>query len=88
MLAARVSSLPAVAYPARALEEELEGVVRLWVEVDADGAVTSVRVLSDPGLGLGLAAREAMLRARFVPASRDGTPHPSAFEYAYRFRLE
>lgn len=84
---ARLLALPEVDYPPRALAEELEGVVRLWVTLDERGQVVTVEVRSEPGLGLGDAAREALSRARFEPARRGAEPVSSAFEYVYRFEL-
>jgi TonB family protein len=63
-------------------------VVVLSVVLDADGTSRSVELLSDPGSGLGDAAREALLRARFAPALQDGRAVESRFEYRYRFELK
>ncbi|MFZ5441264.1 MAG: TonB family protein [Myxococcota bacterium] len=87
MTPARVLSLPTIEYPPAALTDELEGQVRLWVVLDARGQLVRVEVLSEPGGGLGAAARAALLRGRFEPARRGAEPIPSAFEYVYRFEL-
>ena len=84
---ARLQAMPPVTYPEAARLEGIEGVVRLWVEVDASGAVTQVHVRDTPDVSLGEAARNALARARFVPAERGGRKTSTAFEYVYRFEL-
>jgi len=86
--AALVRSVPRIAYPPGAREDGVDGVVRLLVRLDAFGHVRGVEIRSDPGGGLGEAAREALLRATFEPALSDGRPTPTAFEYVYRFELK
>jgi TonB family protein len=58
------------AYPPRAL---YSGVVMLEAEIDAEGAVTGVRILSDDE-DFAAAAAEAAGNFRFRPAHRDGNP--------------
>lgn len=84
---ARVLSLPRVEYPAAARLDGASGVVRLWVELDERGAVSSVKVRASDDPRLEEAAREALLHATFSPARRGATPVPTAFEYVYRFEL-
>ena len=48
--------------------QRIEGVVALEVEVRADGSVGRVRVVEDPGFGLGPAAIRAIRALRFRPA--------------------
>jgi protein TonB len=85
---AQVLFLPPIEYPTEAREDGVEGVVVLSVVLDADGTSRSIELLSDPGSGLGDAAREALLRARFAPAVQDGRAVESRFEYRYRFELK
>jgi TonB family protein len=82
---ARLERLP---YPEQAREEELEGRVILLLEIDYKGRVVSVRVLKDPGAGLGAAAATALKRARFVPAMVDGEAVDARLHYQYDFVLE
>ncbi|MFO0600236.1 MAG: TonB family protein [Myxococcaceae bacterium] len=84
---ARVLWMPEVEYPESARIEELDGVVRLLVELDGTGRVVKVLVVESPAPVLGAAAREALLRARFSPATRGGVPEQTQFEYRYRFEL-
>ena len=74
-------------YPVEARRNEVEGEVRLRVTTDARGAVTSVRVISGPGYGLDEAARDALMRFRFSPATKDGEAVGYTFTYVYRFEL-
>lgn len=86
--AAAVLALPRVEYPLGAREDGVDGVVRLWVVVDAHGRVSSVQILEDPGSGLGEVARSALLRATFRPATHLGAAISAGFEYLYRFELQ
>jgi protein TonB len=76
-------------YPEQARDAGIEGVVLLQVEVSRSGAIHSVRVLSDPGYGLGAAAARALRSFRFSPAvDQGGQPADSRFTYTYRFELD
>ncbi|MGV3625222.1 MAG: TonB family protein [Archangium sp.] len=77
-----------VPYPAEAQRNDVSGTVRMQVTVDAFGTVTTVKVLAGPGYGLDEAARDAMLRFRFRPATKNGEAVGSTFTYAYTFELE
>ncbi|HTV18566.1 MAG TPA: TonB family protein, partial [Polyangiaceae bacterium] len=74
-------------YPEAARAAGVEGTVVLTLDIDAEGRVTAVAVVSEPGLGLGTAAQSAALRFRFAPARRGDTPLPSRIAYRYEFRL-
>ncbi|MFT3710646.1 MAG: energy transducer TonB [Archangium sp.] len=80
-------SLPRVDYPEAARLDELQGVVVLWVTLAADGHVISAEVRNSPDRSLSDAARAALLRAQFKPATRDGKAIAAQFEYRYRFEL-
>lgn len=80
-------ALPRIVYPENARSDDVEGVVRLWVQLDEQGRVISVEIREDPGSGLGEAARRALLEATFRPATHLGAGAASAFEYVYRFQL-
>lgn len=80
--------LPAPRYPLMSRRLGEEGLVTLEVEVLADGRVGKVRVMRDPGFArLRDAAVDAVRRARFEPARRDGRPVASRIIVPVRFRL-
>ena len=72
-------------YPPKAQRDGIEGVVRLSVEVLADGSVGQVRRLSTLGHGLDEAAVSALKRCKFFPAEVDGTPVSTRIQYNVRF---
>lgn len=74
-------------YPEAARREEAEGTVVLRVTVGEDGRVLDAVVTEDPGYGLGEAARAAVLRARFAPATRGGVRVRTTLTWRYRFEL-
>jgi protein TonB len=76
-----------VDYPADAKLNDIDGVVRLRVTTDERGKVTSVVVISGPGFGLDEAARDALKRFTFKPATKAGEPVGYTFTYSYRFEL-
>mgnify|MGYP001288841839 CR=1 FL=1 len=75
-------------YPESALAEGVDGEVVLKVSLGEDGTVRSALVESEPGYGLGEAARAAVMKARFRPAMRDGRPVPSTLRWRYRFVID
>jgi protein TonB len=77
-----------VDYPEEARKAGIEGSVRLKVTIDAGGQVTEVVVINGPGYGLNEAAREALRRFRFSPATQKGEPVRYAFFYTYTFLLD
>ena len=79
--------MPRIVYPESARADDVEGIVRLWVELDAGGRVINVSIREEPGSGLGAAARSALLGATFRPATHLGAAVSTGFEYVYRFRL-
>jgi protein TonB len=77
------------AYPEEARRQSLEGAVQLLVEVRADGRVRAVRILRDPGGGLGAAAAAQVRRMRFRPAlNRQGRPVDARLVYTVRYVLD
>jgi TonB family protein len=68
-----VNSTPA-RYTAEAARQKIDGVVLLEVTVRTDGSVTSPRVIKSLGFGLDEAAIESVLKWKYEPARRDGTP--------------
>ena len=80
---------PQPAYPTAALRRGMEGVVVLLAEIDAQGAVTRVRVLESSGYGLlDRAAQDGVAKWRFQPATEGGKPVPGAARVPIRFRLQ
>lgn len=65
----------------------VEGRVRLRIQIDASGNVSSATVLAGLGHGLDQAAIAAARRMHFSPATRCGKAVPSSFVIAMRFVL-
>ena len=61
-------------YPDEARKARFQGSVLVYVEVDEQGRIRSVRVEKPVGLGLDEKAIEAVKQWRFRPATRDGRP--------------
>lgn len=80
---------PLPAYPEAAREDGLEGSVRLAVEVDALGHVTSVRWDRRSGVMLlDVAARDAVRQWRFEPARHAGQAVSATVAVTLQFRLD
>lgn len=74
-------------YPREAKKQGIEGQVVLLITVESDGRVSTARVVSGPGHGLNEAARDAVLRARFKPATKGGVPVATELRYLYDFAI-
>lgn len=74
-------------YPLEAQLEGIEGTVVLRVTIGEGGRVLLAKIESDPGYGLGEAARAAVLKARFKPALRNGQPVRTMLTWRYTFLL-
>jgi protein TonB len=74
------------AYPPEAIEERVQGVVRIQQVVGADGQVRSVKLLSGPAL-LAPAALEAARYWRYLPALLNGQPVETEQDIEIEFRL-
>jgi TonB family protein len=74
-------------YPAEAFKEGLEATVVLKLTIDREGHVTKVEIPEPVGHGFDEAARDAALKFRFEPATRDGKPIAAKVPYAYKFTL-
>ena len=75
-------------YPPLALKDGFEGDVRLRILIDADGSVTKVDIIQDPGEGLGeAAARMVKAEYRFAPATINGTPVATTVPFTVHFTL-
>jgi len=77
-----------IEYPPEAKKNDIEGDVRLRVTTDETGAVTAVSVIAGPGYGLNEAARDALKRFKFKPATKAGEAVGYTFTYTYRFLLD
>ncbi|ACL64948.1 TonB family protein [Anaeromyxobacter dehalogenans 2CP-1] len=84
----RLVARPEMPYPPDARRAGLEGRVVLLLRVDREGRVAAARVLSEPGGGLGAAARAAALGFRFQPALLEGEPVETEIRFTYTFVLE
>lgn len=74
-------------YPERAREAEVEGVVRVTVQINARGEVTGARVARGLGFGLDEAAVAAARQWTFEPAQRCGKPTATSVTLGMRFAL-
>ena len=71
-----IASYPPPVFPQSALDASVEGTAVVRLNVSAEGAVTDVFLVRDPGEGLGSAAVEAIAMALFEPATSGGQPVP------------
>ncbi len=62
------------AYPAEALRDNVEGIVKLYAIIHADGTVGSVKVLNGVDPRLDEAAERALSRWQFRPGTKNGDP--------------
>lgn len=77
-----------VPYPEEAKKNGQEGTVRLKLKIDAEGNVVEVTVISGPGYGLNEAARDALKRFKFKPATKGGSAVGTTIVYNYTFLLD
>lgn len=77
-----------IPYPEEARKNEVEGTVRLKVTLDPEGGVKEVAVITGPGYGLNEAARDALRKFRFKPATKGGENVGYTFIYNYTFLLD
>lgn len=84
----RAIDLPEIAYPPEARRAGVEGKVVLLLRIDALGRVVDARVVSEPGSGLGAAARAGAFLFRFSPGLLDGEPAVTEIRFTYTFVLE
>jgi len=74
-------------YIADAVQERVEGIVRLSAVIRKDGHVESVEVLKHLDDRLDKSAEEALAKWQFQPAQRDGTPVDVDAVFEIPFRL-
>lgn len=75
-------------YPEAARQAGLAGTVIVEAEIDTEGSVASTRVLRSVSPELDQAAREAVGRWRFEPATSSGEPVADVYRAAIHFELE
>jgi TonB family protein len=86
-------SAPAVMFrtscetPDLARKLRAQGDVTLSLIVKADGSVHDVRIVKPAGYGIDEKIAECVLKWRFKPGTRDGSPVDVAFQFGYDFRL-
>lgn len=83
----RYRNLPP-AYPPDAARARAEGVVQLLIHVGASGIAQAVDIAGSSGnASLDAAARRAVLRWHFTPASAGGRPVPADYQFSIRFSM-
>ncbi len=83
----RPLSQGALVYPSRARRLHVGGEARLEIEIEPDGRVRVLRVLSESGnWGFGRAARRAFEHARFTPPTVNGRPVRVRWRKTLRFQ--
>lgn len=73
-------------YPKEALQQRVEGTVKIHVTVGEDGRVKDLRVLSGPA-SLTSAALDAATYWRYTPALRNGEPVEMEEDVSVEFHL-
>jgi TonB family protein len=81
-----ISSIPPV-YPALAKAQHISGEVRIDALIDANGRVTTMKVVSGPTL-LHQAAMDALRQWKYQPATLDGKPVAMHLAVTIQFRLQ
>ncbi len=71
-----ITGYPPPVFPQSALDAGVEGTAVVRLSVSAEGTVTDVFLVRDPGQGLGSSAVEAIAQAVFEPATSAGQPVP------------
>jgi TonB family protein len=74
-------------YSEEARKAKYQGTVLLYIEVDANGKATNIRVQRSLGLGLDEKAVEAVKQWKFKPGYKDGKPVTVAATIEVNFRL-
>jgi TonB family protein len=81
-----ISSVPPV-YPSLARTQHVSGDVKIDALIDANGRVTSMKVVSGPTL-LHQAAMDALRQWKYRSATLDGNPVPMHLTITLQFRLQ
>ena len=78
---------PSPAYSEQARKAKFAGTVVLWIIVDAQGRVQSVRITKPLGMGLDEEAVKTVSTWKFKPGLRQGVPVPVQVSVEVSFRL-
>lgn len=81
-----ISSVQPV-YPSLAKSQHVSGDVRLDALIDANGRVTTMKIVSGPTL-LQQAAMDSLRQWRYQPATLDGKAVPMHLTVTLQFRLQ
>jgi TonB family protein len=84
---ARLVSSVAPVYPQLAKNQHVSGDVRVDALIDADGRVTTMKIVSGPTL-LHQAAMDSLKQWKYKPAALDGKPVPMHLTVTIQFRLQ
>jgi len=84
---AKLISSMAPVYPAMAKTQRISGAVTIDALIDANGRVTTMKVISGPAL-LQEAAKDALKQWRYQPATLDGKAVPMHLTVTLQFRLQ
>ena len=79
---------PEPPYPDEARQAKIEGTVKLWIDIDAEGKVSDVSVAQPAGYGFDEKAAETARTWKFKPALRDGVPVPARVMVEVHLRKE
>ncbi|GGX87905.1 TonB family protein [Pseudoduganella dura] len=76
-------------WPKEALRQEQQGKVTLAFMISEGGAVTDSKIVKSSGFPLlDMAARDGIMKCRFVPATRDGKPQAAWMNLQYVWTLQ
>lgn len=86
----KVISAPLPDYPEglRRGENAVSGSVKVAFTVKSDGSITNVTVLGQPNSILAALSLDSMLRWRFSPITRNGSPTTQKLIFEFKFQLE
>ena len=80
--------MPALVYPVKAEQFQIEGRVLVEYTVNKRGRAKDVRILDGPGGGCGEEVKRVLRAARFQPIlDADGQPVETRFRSAFDFKL-
>jgi protein TonB len=79
---------PAIPYPDRARDLEIEGILEVTFTIDPRGKVTSIEVVRSPHITITNAARKIIATWRFKPAKNKGVPVHMRVRQVIEFTLE
>jgi protein TonB len=83
---AKLISSVAPSYPALAKSQHVSGSVVIDALIDVSGRVTTMKIVSGPGL-LHQAAMDALRQWKYQPATLNGSATPTHLNVTIQFRL-